>query len=95
MADGGPPAPQPPPVPPAQPAIPPVPLAQPAVPPAQPGQVPPLYWSHFKQELAGKQDEDADAHLLRTNDWVDNHVFQEGVKVQRLCLMLVGEPRLW
>ena len=39
--------------------------------------------------------EDAGAHLLRTNDWMDTHAFPEGVKVQCFCLTLVGEPRLW
>ena len=29
------------------------------------------------------------------NDWMDTHAFQEGVKVQCLCLTLVGEARLW
>ena len=45
--------------------------------------------------MNGKQDEDAKAHLLRTNDWMDTHAFQEGVKVQHFCLTLVGEARLW
>ena len=54
-----------------------------------------LNWSHFKPEFAGKSDEDAEAHLLRTNDWIDIHAFSEGVKVQRFCLTLVGEARLW
>ena len=34
-------------------------------------------------------------HLLRTNDWMDRHTFSEGAKVQRFCLTLVGEARLW
>ena len=29
------------------------------------------------------------------NDWMDTHLFQEGVKFQRFCLTLVGEARLW
>ena len=29
------------------------------------------------------------------NDWMDIHQFQEGVIVQRFCLTLVGEARLW
>ena len=63
--------------------------------PAQPIQhMPQLYWSHFKAEFAGKPEEDADAHLLRTNDWMDIHAFQEGEKVQWFCLTLVGEARL-
>ena len=57
--------------------------------------MPQLNWSHFKPEFAGKPDEDMTAHLLRTNDWMDAHAFQEGVKVQRFCLILVGEARLW
>ena len=51
--------------------------------------MPQLNWSHFKSE------EDAEAHLFRTNNWMDKHQFQEGVKVQRFCLTLVGEARLW
>ena len=56
--------------------------------------MPQLNWSHFQTEFSGKP-EDAKAHLLRTNDWMDTHQFQEGVKVQRFCLTLVGEARLW
>ena len=29
------------------------------------------------------------------NDWMDTHAFQEGAKVQGVCLMLVGKARLW
>ena len=36
-----------------------------------------------------------EAHLLRMNDWMDTHAFQEGVKVQYFCLTLVGEVKLW
>ena len=39
-----------------------------------------LNWSHFKPEFADKPDEDAEAQLLRTNNWMDTHAFQEGVK---------------
>ena len=46
-------------------------------------------------EFRGKPDEDAKAHLLMTNDWMDTHAFPEGVKVQQFCLILVGEARLW
>ena len=34
-----------------------------------------LNWSYFKPEFAGKADEDAEAHLLRTNDWMETHNF--------------------
>ena len=85
-----PPAPNPmePPNPPAQ-----VPnLMVPQVPPAQ---VPQLNWSYFKPEFSGKPEEDAEAHLLRTNDWMETHNFPEVAKVQRFCLTLTGEARLW
>ena len=36
-----------------------------------------------------------EAHLLRMNDWMDMHGFLDLVKVQRICLTLVGEARLW
>ena len=91
MVDGGPPAPPAllvlhqappvaPPVPPIQSIIPP---AQPIpTQPIQPAHAPQLNWLHFKPEFAGSPDEDAEVHLLRMNDWMDTHAFQEGVKVQ-------------
>ena len=57
--------------------------------------MPHLNWSHFKPEFSGKPEEDAEVHLLRMNDWMNTHQFQEGVKVQRFCFTLVGEARLW
>ena len=63
---------------PTQPAQLPIPSAQ----PVQPVHVPQLNWSHFKPEFAGKPEEDAEANLLRTNDWMDTHSFQEVDKVQ-------------
>ena len=54
-----------------------------------------LNWSNFKPEFSGKPDEDAEAHLLNSNDWMNAHHFVEGVKVQRFCLTLLGEARLW
>ena len=85
------------------PGMPPAPPVQLSVPPAQhipawlfqPAYIPQLNWSHFKPEFAGKPDEDAEAHHLRTNDWVDTDAFTGGVKVQHFFLTLVGEPRLW
>ena len=55
----------------------------------------PLNWSHFKPKFSGKPDEDAEAHLLKTNNWMDTHRFQKDNKVQRFCLTLTGEARLW
>ena len=36
--------------------------------------VPQLIWSHFKPKYSGKPDKDAEAHLLRMNDWIDTQV---------------------
>ena len=60
--------------------------------PQQPGQhVVHLNWSHFKPEFSGKSNEDAEAHLLHTNDRMNAYHFVEGVKVQRFCLTLLGK----
>ena len=64
-------------------------------PQAPPTQMPQLSWSYFKPEFSGKPEEDAIAHLLRTNDWMETHNFPEEAKVQRFCLTLTGEVRLW
>ena len=60
-----------------------------------PPQVPQLSWSYFKPEFSGKPEEDVIAHLLRTNDWMETHNFPEEAKVQRFCLTLTCESRLW
>ena len=109
MAEGGAPTPQLPPVhpppherdvpptPPEQPLAPPVQQVQDPVQPAQvqvqPGQ-PPLNWSYLKPEFSGKPEEDTEAHLLRTNDWMETYNFPDVAKVQRFCLTLTGEARL-
>ena len=72
MANVGPQAPEAP-APPSPPA--------PQSPTQQAQHVPHLNWSHFKPEFSGKPEEDAEAYLLRTNDWMDTHQFQAGVKV--------------
>ena len=36
-----------------------------------------------------------EAHLLRTNDWIETHNFPNDQKVRRFCLTLTGEARLW
>ena len=38
-------------------------------------------WSHFKPEFAGKPEEDAEAHLLCINDWMQTHNFNEEDKL--------------
>ena len=35
------------------------------------------------------------AHLLQSNDWMEAHHFNEDIRVQRFCLTLLGEARLW
>ena len=85
---------------PIQPENPPVPVPNPILPPTPPIQIPnqmqlQLNWSYFKPEFSGKPEEDAEAHLLRTNDWMEMHNFPEVAKVQRFCLTLTGEIRLW
>ena len=54
-----------------------------------------LNWSHFKSDFSGKPEEDAEVHLLRSNEWMTTHDFPEDQKVRRFCLSLLGEARLW
>ena len=54
-----------------------------------------LNWSYFKPEFSGKPEEDAEEHLLRTNDWMETHNFPGDQKVRRFCLTLMREARLW
>ena len=54
-----------------------------------------LNWSNFKPEFSGKSDENAETHLLCSNDWMKAYCFVDGVKVQRFCLTSLGEVRLW
>ena len=32
-----------------------------------------IHWSNFKLEFSGTPDEDAEAHLLHSNDWMNAH----------------------
>ena len=54
-----------------------------------------LNWSKLKPEFSGKPEEDAEAHLLCSNDWINTHHFIDGIRIQRFCLTLLGEARLW
>ena len=49
-----------------------------------------LNWS-----FPGKPEEDVEAHLLRTEDWMTTHNFPEDQKVGRFCLTLTQEARFW
>ena len=53
-----------------------------------------LNWSNFKPEFSGKPEEDAEAHLLCSNDWMEAHHFNKNIRVQRFYLTLLGEARL-
>ena len=63
--------------------------------PPNPPQPQQLNWSYFKLEFSGKIEEDAKAHLLKTNDWMETHNFPDDTKLRRFCLTLIGEARLW
>ena len=85
-----------------QPNLPPIQPNQPNQPPNQVqnlqapmAQLQQLNWSYFKPEFSGKSKEDAEEHLLRTNDWMEKHSFPDDQKVRRFCLTLMGEARLW
>ena len=80
---------------PVQLQIPPAHVPNPMLPQAPAVQMPQLNWSYFKTEFSGKPEEDAEAHLLRTNNWMETHNFPEVVKVQRFYLTLTSEARLW
>ena len=80
---------------PLQPQNPSVHVPNPILPPAPPVQIPQLNWSYFKPEFSGKPEEDVKVHLLRTNDWMETYNFPEVAKVQRFCLTLTSEARLW
>ena len=94
MDDGGPAAPQPSPVSNSTTCTTPYTFCATGCTKAQPGTLPQLNWLYFKSEFVGKPDEDAEAHLLITNKWMDTHVFQEDVKVQRFWFTLVEEAKL-
>ena len=39
-----------------------------------------INWSNFKPEFSGKPEEDVQAHLLHSNDWMNAHHFDEDIK---------------
>ena len=41
-----------------------------------------LNWSNFKPEFSGEPEEDAETHLLHSNDWMNAHHFDEDIEVQ-------------
>ena len=79
---------------PIQTQIPPAHVTNPTLPQTPPVQMPQLNWSYFKPEFSGKSEEDAEAHLLRKNDWMETHNFPEVANIQRFCLTLTCEARL-
>ena len=53
-----------------------------------------LNWSHFRPKFSGKPKEDAEAHLLRMEDWMTTNDIPEDQKVRRFCLTLKQGARL-
>ena len=93
LPDNPPNPPNPPPIPsnlppnlPNQPPNPPANPPNPMQPQNPPLQVPQLNCSYFKPEFSGKPEEDAIAHLLRTNNWMETHNFPQEVKVTKILL---------
>ena len=52
-----------------------------------------INWSKFKPEFLGKQ-EDVEAHLLCSNDWMNTHHFNEDVKVQRFLSYIARRGKI-
>ena len=52
-------------------------------------------WIGKKPEFSGKQEEDAESHLLSTRDCMEAHNFPEGEKVRCFCMTSIGEAGLW
>ena len=50
--------------------------------------------SCIRLEFLGKPEEYTDAHLLRTNGWMNTHAYVEIIKVQFLCHKLIGKAWL-
>ena len=42
-----------------------------------------INWSNFKPEFSGKPEEDAEAHLLCSSDWMNAHRFNDNVNARR------------
>ena len=80
---------------PMQPQNPSVHVPNPILPPAPLAQIPQLNWFYFKPDFSSKPEENGEALLLRTNDWMETHNFPEVAWLQRFCLTLTGEARLW
>ena len=51
---------------------------------------PQLNWSYFKPEFVGKPEEDAEAHLLRMNDWMNMPDFPECKGTEILLIFNTG-----
>ena len=48
-----------------------------------------LNWSNFKPEFSGKSDEDAEAHLLHSNDWMNAHALCQWCKSPEILSYIV------
>ena len=54
-----------------------------------------LNWSYFKPEFSGKSQENPEAYLIRTINWMDTPNFTSGQRVQRFPPTLAYVARLW
>ena len=45
--------------------------------------------------FSGKDDEDAENHLLCSNDWKNSQGIAQDEKCGRLCLTLIGDSHIW
>ena len=52
-----------------------------------------LNWSNFNPEFLGKAEEDAETHLLHSNDWMDAHHFNKDKKVQKILSYTTGRSK--
>ena len=53
-----------------------------------------INWSNFKPEFSGEPEEDAEAHLLCSNDWMNAHPFVNSVKVQRFLSYIARRSKI-
>ena len=54
-----------------------------------------INWLIFKPEFSEKPEEDAEAHLLCSNDWMNTHHFIDGVKIPKILSYITRRSKLW
>ena len=53
-----------------------------------------INWSNFKPEFSGKPEEDVEAHLLCSNDWMNAHCFDEDRKSSKILSYIVRRSKI-